>query len=100
MRREGAEGPSCVGGPNSHSRAGRTEASRRLARYPLIVRGMLDCEAVPAKSSPEFRAAAAELLLKTLYDAAVHLAHTALAQIQRCADLFHRELFVIVQNDD
>ena len=41
-----------------------------------------------------------ELSLQTLHDAAVHLAHAAFAKIKRLADLFHREFFVVVQNDN
>src|SRR5688500_4892550 len=48
----------------------------------------------------ELAAAAFELALQALHDRAVHLADAAFAQVERRADLFHRQLFVVVQNDD
>ena len=40
------------------------------------------------------------MALQALHDRAVHLAHTALGKIQRRADLLHRKLFVVVEDDD
>ena len=38
--------------------------------------------------------------MKALHDGAVHLAHSAFAQVERGTDFFHRELFVVIKNDD
>ena len=43
---------------------------------------------------------AVQLLLQSLHDAAVHLADAAFAEIERRADFLHRQLFVVVENDD
>ena len=48
----------------------------------------------------ELRAASAELALQALHDRAMHLAHAAFGEIERGADLFHRQLFVVVEDDD
>ena len=48
----------------------------------------------------QFDATSTQLLLKSLNDACVHLTDPAFAQVQRRADLFHRHLFVIVEDDD
>src|SRR5262245_26053155 len=48
----------------------------------------------------KLRTPAAELALQAGDDAAVHLADAAFAQVERGADFFHRQLFVVIQNDD
>ncbi len=49
---------------------------------------------------PELGSASAELALQSLNDAAVHLADAAFAEIERRADLLHRQFFVVVEDDD
>src|SRR3954451_11367080 len=49
---------------------------------------------------PELRSPAAELALKAGDDRAVHLADAAFGEVERGADLFHRQLFVVIENDD
>lgn len=49
---------------------------------------------------PKFWAASTELFLKALDDAGVHLADSAFAEIQSCTDFFHRELFIVIKDND
>ena len=51
-------------------------------------------------SGTELDASSSQLLLESLDDAAVHLTDAALAQVQRRSDLFHRQFFIIVEDDD
>ena len=39
-------------------------------------------------------------MLQSLDKAAVHLAHTTFTEVQRGTNLFHRELFIVIQNND
>ena len=47
-----------------------------------------------------FRLTVCKLRLKAFHNAAMHLTYPAFAQIKRGADLFHRHLFIVVQNHD
>src|SRR5688572_22159005 len=67
----------------------RRMASRRRVRLPT-----------PTYLSTELRPPAGELPLQTGHDRAVHLADAAFGEIERGADLLHRQLFVVIQDDD
>src|SRR5437868_1613078 len=75
--------------------AASAERSAGPARAPL--RGL---RVAAKQSGAELRPALAELLLQARDDARVHLADPRLAQIERGADLLHRHVFVVVENDD
>lgn len=70
------------------ARETRTEAckQRLKQRHELLV--------------AEFGASTAKLGLETLNDAAVHLTDAAFAEIECGTNLFHRQLFVVVEDYD
>src|SRR5687768_8378163 len=58
---------------------------------------------MPGKSQlrrAEFRPATSQLALEALHNRAVHLADAAFRKVERSADLLHRQLFVVVEDDD
>ena len=48
----------------------------------------------------ELWTASSELRLQSLHNTAVHLTDSTFTEVERCPDLFHRQLFVVVENDD
>src|SRR5262245_26745943 len=56
--------------------------------------------AMHSPSSTELRPSLRELRLQPRDDAGVHLAHARLAQVESRADLLHRHVFVVVEDDD
>ena len=52
------------------------------------------------KLGSKLDSASTELFLETLHNAGMHLADAAFAQIERCADFFHRQFFVVVEDND
>ena len=50
--------------------------------------------------TPEFRPPTPELVLQTLHDRTVHLADATFGKMECRADFLHRQLFVIVEDDN
>src|SRR6185312_9256723 len=73
-----------------------------LSLAPARALPPVPCRLFPAvyDSTAEFGPAAAELRLQSLHDRTMHLADAALGKVERGADFFHRQLFIIVENDD
>src|SRR6266545_2029967 len=85
----------------------RTEAEnkkpgfRRVLFFPSNFRRLKTSEvSFPRSSVAELRPPFGQLLLEAGHNARVHLADARFGEIQRGADLLHRHVFVVVEDDD